>query len=194
MERIAALRGLSPPTGLLKRFTEGLSLPRLPFRTPEPVADEAPVPPAEPLPWEATEIDLSQFSSLDDLLDYAYEQKNSNHTDKAILACKGALEKYGDDPYAPFIVIELGNIYKERGSYEDAIRTYREALSLPIIANDAATLEKFSENLSYLGTVQDILSKHDSLQTHFRDIPPDYLKEIEAEFQLRQKQPQGTVH
>lgn len=133
-------------------------------------------------------IDLSQFHSLDDILDYAYEQKSQKHPENAILAYKEALEKYQDDAYAPFIVIDLGNIYKEKAAYEDAIHTYEDALSLPIIANDAATLEKFHENLSYLRTVQHILSKHDSLRTPFQDIPAGYLKEIEAEFQARQKQ------
>ena len=133
-------------------------------------------------------IDFSQFHSLDDILDYAYEQKSQKHSENAILAYKGALEKYQDDAYAPFIVIDLGNIYKEKAAYEDAIHTYEDALSLPIIANDAATLEKFHENLSYLRTVQHILSKHNSLRTPFQDIPAGCLKEIEAEFQARQKQ------
>ena len=141
---------------------------------------------AKPKPLPA--IDLSKFHSLDDFLDFAYERKTENHPEEAIAAYRGALKKYRDDAYAPFIVIDLGNIYKERAAYEDAIETYKSALSLPIIANDAATLGKFKENLSYLRTVQYILSKHDSLDTPFQDIPVEYLKEIEAEFQVRQKQ------
>ncbi len=133
-------------------------------------------------------VELTKFQSLDDLLDYAYEQQSEKHMDEAILAYKGALETYGDDAYAPFIVIDLGNIYKERAAYKDAIRTYEDALSLPVIANDAATSEKFRENLSYLRTVQYILSKHNSPQMPFQEIPADYLKEIEAEFQSRQMQ------
>lgn len=133
-------------------------------------------------------MDFSRFHSLDDILDYAFEQKSKHRIDQAILAYKGALDKYQDDPYAPFIVIDLGNIYKEKAAYSDAVRTYEDALFLPVIANDAATSEKFKENLSYLRTVQYILSKHNSLQTPFQKIPADYLKEIETEFQMRQKQ------
>ena len=157
----------------------------------EPVKPAEPEEPAKPVAAPDTPpagIDLSQFHSLDDILDYAYEQKSQKHPENAILAYKEALEKYQDDAYAPFIVIDLGNIYKEKAAYDEAIRTYEDALSLPIIANDAATLEKFHENLSYLRTVQHILSKHNSLRTPFQDIPAGYLKEIEAEFQARQKQ------
>ncbi len=152
----AARKGLSPPVGLLKKFTEGITFPRFSFGRSETDREEA-----SELPEEASsaaEIDLSRFSSLDDILDYAYEQKSANRSEEAILAYRGALERYGDDAYAPFIVIDLGNIYKEMGAYEDAMRTYREARSLPIIANDAATLEKFNENLSYLDTVRRILT------------------------------------
>ncbi|MBR3457292.1 MAG: hypothetical protein IKH16_03960, partial [Selenomonadaceae bacterium] len=133
-------------------------------------------------------MDFSRFQSLDDILDYAFEQKSKHRIDNAILAYKGALDKYQDDPYAPFIIIDLGNIYQEKAAYSDAGRTYEDALFLPVIANDAATSEKFKENLSYLRTVQYILSKHNSLQTPFQKIPADYLKEIETEFQMRQKQ------
>ena len=133
------------------------------------------------------QVDFSKFHSLDDILDYAYEQKSGSKWEEAILAYKKALEKYRDDSYAPFIVIDLGNIYKEKAAYNDAIHTYKEALSLPIIANDVVMSGKFRENLSYLRTVQYILSKHNSLRTPFRDIPGEYLREIEAEFQLRQK-------
>lgn len=184
-EQITSLKGLSPPVGLLKRFKDGIKLPRFPFGKSDVNAEEPRELPEETAP--TAKIDLSRFSSLDDILDYAFEQKSANHPDEAILAYRGALKKYGDDAYAPFIVIDLGNIYKEMGAYEDAMRTYREALSLPVIANDAATWEKFNENLSYLDTVRCILSKHHSLSIPFRDIPSDYLKEIEAEFQLRQK-------
>jgi len=154
----------------------------------EPAKPEEPAKPVSAPDTPPAGIDLAEFHSLDDILDYAYEQKSQKHPENAILAYKEALEKYQDDAYAPFIVIDLGNIYKEKAAYEDAIHTYEDALSLPIIANDAATLEKFHENLSYLRTVQHILSKHDSLRTPFQDIPAGYLKEIEAEFQARQKQ------
>ena len=139
-------------------------------------------------PKPAPKIDLQRFQSLDDILDYAYEQKSKRHMEEAIQAYRGALEKYGDDAYAPFIVIDLGNIYKERAAYREAVRVYEDALSLPVIANDAATSGKFRENLAYLRTVQYILSKHNSLQTPFQAIPAGYLREIENEFQLRQKQ------
>lgn len=159
-----------------------------PGRSPEPVREPSAEEPQKKAETTAKTPSpgSGNLRSLDDLLDYAYEQKAKQHTEEAILAYRDALEHYGDDAYAPFIVIDLGNIYKETGAYQEAIRTYEEALSLPVIANDDATSAKFRENLAYLRTVRYILSKHNSSKLPFRKIPADYLKEMEAEFQSRQ--------
>ncbi len=134
------------------------------------------------------------FDSLDSLLDYAYEQRSQGHRRKAISAYRQALRQYSEDPYVPFIAIDLGNIYKESADYDEAIRVYRESLSIPLIAADDATYREFAKNLSYLRTVQYILTKHNALGTPFQKIPAEYLAEIETMFQERPQQESSQLH
>ena len=172
--------------------------PKVPEETlsPEPIPTEAPEPKAAPAPMEeepallqdeydATEAAVAELPTLDDLLDYAYSHKEKE-PDAAIVAYRAAIDRYPEDSYAPFLIIELAGLYKERASYKEAINLYAESLGLPIIADDDAMVQEFSKTLRYLGTVQDILSKHHALATPFSKLTPEILSEIEAEFAKRQ--------
>ncbi|WP_303815032.1 cell envelope integrity protein TolA [Selenomonas ruminantium] len=126
--------------------------------------------------------EISAMDSLDAILDFAYETQTTQPKD-AIFAYHEAIARYADDDYTPFLVIELGNLYKEQANYSGAIATYKKALSMPIIAQNDAMCQEFTKNIHYLGTVQDILAKHAALSTPFPQIPGDIMQEIEDEFQ-----------
>ena len=126
--------------------------------------------------------ELASMDSLDAILDFAYEAKDAQPKD-AIFAYHEAISRYGDDDYTPFLVIELGNLYKEQANYSGAIAAYKQALTMPIIAKNDAMCQEFTKNIHYLGTVQDILAKHAALSTPFPQIPGDIMQEIETEFQ-----------
>ena len=138
----------------------------------------------EPLPDKTTSLGvaLSRLHSLDDHLDYAFEQKSRRRFANAILAYRQALEKFRNDPYSPFIAIELGNIYKETGAYADAISIFRNALQLPAIKGQDGIRAEFQKNIAYLGTVLHILTRHRRPNTPFSEIPPDCQREIESAF------------
>ena len=129
--------------------------------------------------------DAILLSSLDEILDFAYSNKEKD-VSAAITAYRAAIDRYPDDSYAPFLIIELAGLYKERASYNEAINLYAESLGMPIIAGDDAMVQEFSKTLRYLGTVQDILNKHHALATPFSKLTPEILQEIEAEFARRQ--------
>ncbi|MSV24744.1 hypothetical protein FYJ78_06005 [Selenomonas sp. WCA-380-WT-3B 3/] len=124
---------------------------------------------------------VESLDTLDALLDFAYEQA-AHEPAAAICAYQQAIARFPEDSYTPFLIIELGNIYKEQAAYQDAIDAYQHALSLPIIAANDAIRQEFAKNIRYLGIVQNILSKHHALQTPFRDIPGAIMQEIETEF------------
>ena len=126
--------------------------------------------------------ELASMDSLDAILDFAYETKTTQPKD-AIFAYHEAIARYADDDYTPFLVIELGNLYKEQANYSGAIATYKKALDMPIIAQNDAMCQEFTKNIHYLGTVQDILAKHAALSTPFPQIPGEIMQEIEDEFQ-----------
>lgn len=141
--------------------------------------------PKNPVKSATSNDELSRLDTLDSLLDYAYEQKKLNEPDKAIAAYQTALAKYSHDDYVPFIVIDLGNTYKETAAYDEAIKVYREAMTIPIIANNKATRREFANNLAYLRTVRLVLAKHRALDVPFSQIPAAYMSEIEKMFQAR---------
>ena len=156
---------------------------------PEPKAEPAqePIEERKAITWEpdAAEAAVAELSSLDEILDFAYSNKEKD-VSAAITAYRAAIDRYPDDSYAPFLIIELAGLYKERASYNEAINLYAESLGMPIIAGDDAMVQEFSKTLRYLGTVQDILNKHHALATPFSKLTPEILQEIEAEFARRQ--------
>ncbi len=153
----------------------------------ESAADSAPNTVQEPLAGDSIEPDseLQQLSTLDDLLDYAYEQRSKGNIWGAILANKLALARYPEDDYTPYIAIELGNIYKDQADYDSAIHVYEQSLNLASVARNDETYQEFAKNLSYLRTVKEILHKHNAQDIPFREIPQEYIKEVEADFQSR---------
>ena len=125
---------------------------------------------------------LGSMNSLDDILDFAYAAKDQQPQD-AIFAYQEAIARFSDDDYMPFLIIELGNLYKEQADYRGAVATYAKAMHLPIIADNDAMRQEFAKNIRYLGIVQDILAKHSALSTPFPQIPGSIMQEIETEFQ-----------
>ena len=173
--------------------------------TPEPIEEPAPVsepeptpvePPVEPEPVQEItpepvkepesvdeRIELPDtLASLDDYLDYAYAEKNAGHYAQAAAAYRAAIAGYSDDPYAPFLIIELGNLFKETGDYTEAADTYRRALDLPIIQGQSGIADEFRKNIAYLDAVAHIMARHQASGIPIGKIPPDWLAEIEDSF------------
>lgn len=129
--------------------------------------------------------EVEKYASVNDLLDYAYEHKDTEPS-AAIMAYRSAIERFPEDDYAPFLFIELAGIYKESALYQEAIDLYKDALSKPIIAGNDAAVQEFDRSLRYLGTVLDILKKHHKSATPFSQLGPDMLQEIEAAWEENQ--------
>ena len=74
----------------------------------------------QPLPTDNNDADKNDSDedetpdTLDDILDKAYNERAKGHVWQAIDLYKKALERYRNDDYAPFVAIDLGNIYKEQ--------------------------------------------------------------------------------
>lgn len=129
--------------------------------------------------------ELAALSSLDAFLDYAYAAQQRREFPRALAAYREALRQYPDDPYVPYLFIDLGNLCKQQARYEDCIEVYREGLRLPITAGNEAMAEEFRKNLLYLCLVYNILKKHQALATPFSEIPQTYRAEIETAYQAK---------
>lgn len=119
--------------------------------------------------------------TLDELLDIAYAKRTSDMP-AAIAAYREAIDRFPDDDYTPFLVIELAGLYKDSADYKGAIALYKKALDLPIIAQNEATVEEFQKSIRYLGIVSDILAKHHAEGTPYPAIPEPLRQAIETAF------------
>ncbi len=130
---------------------------------------------------------LLTMDSLDALLDYAISQEGRGAHLAAINTYKTALSRYRTDDYAPYISIDLTNIYKELGFYDEAIHTSSDALKLLAVRSSKPMQAEFQKNVEYLHLVKYILSGHDAVNTPFREIPSSIMDEIEDAFERSER-------
>ena len=140
------------------------------------------------LPHEEDSKPEERIDTLDDLLDKAYEERDKGHVWQAIATYKKALERYQSDEYAPFVAIDLCNIYKEQALYSEAIKVYEKALTLPAVKRNDSAKKEFQSTLRYLRLVREVLLKHRALSTPFSQLPKEILQEVDTEFKKVQYQ------
>ena len=140
------------------------------------------------LPHEEDSKPEERIDTLDDLLDKAYEERDKGHVWQAIATYKKALERYQSDEYAPFVAIDLCNIYKEQALYTEAIKIYEKALTLPAVKRNDSAKKEFQSTLRYLRLVREVLLKHHALSTPFSQLPKEILQEVDTEFKKVQYQ------
>ena len=112
--------------------------------------------------------------SLEALLDIAYESAGTEPL-RAIAAYRRALSSYPDDTYMPFLIIELSTLYKRLGQYDAALSLFDEALTLPVIAKNAAVVHEFRRSRSVLHAVSDMLRARGTPALPFGEVPEDVL-------------------
>lgn len=149
---------------------------------PEAVAGRKP---GAPLKTPPIGVELARLHTLDDYVEYAFQKRAEGCLSTAVLAYQQALGKFRDDPYTPFIIMELGNIYKETGDYAEAVSAYHSALRLDAVKEYGGMAEAFQKNIAYLDTVLQILTRRRIPNTPFSQIPPDCRSEIESAFAAR---------
>lgn len=122
---------------------------------------------------------LKKIHSIDELLNYVYEQNRKNQYASSLYALKCSLPRYRKNAYAPFICIEMSNIYKNFGALNKAIFVLVAALYLPAVADNKSILQKLREQINYLHKLDHILLLHNMNGIPFTDIPKEYLKQAE---------------
>ena len=138
------------------------------------------------LPHEEETNPEEKIDTLDELLDKAYAERDKGNIWQAIETYKKALERYRNDEYAPFVAIDLGNIYKERAMYSKAIKVYEDALTLPTVERNPSTKKEFADKLEYLRVLHEVLVRHHALSTPFNLLSREILQEIDTEFKNAQ--------
>mgnify|MGYP004695812007 CR=1 FL=1 len=93
------------------------------------------------------------LDSMDALLDFAFAQTGAGAYELALLAYSTALEQYRNDDYAPFIIIDMVNLYKSQGRYQEAIDCVHNAMDLPAIQESPAYQQNFHNYLAQLKSI-----------------------------------------
>ena len=123
---------------------------------PETISEDQP---AEEAPLPALPEGLD---SMDALLDFAFAQTGAGAYELALLAYSTALEQYRNDDYAPFIIIDMVNLYKSQGRYQEAIDCVHNAMDIPAIQESPAYQQNFQ---NYLAQLKSISHSADSTQS-----------------------------
>ena len=141
----------------------------------------------EAVPVIDTEVDekLTGMDNLDDMLDYAFELKDTAHWTKALQAYEYVLDKYPDDACAPMLVIEISNMQKDNGHYQEAIKSFKKALSIPTVAESPDMVTEFEDSILYLETVYSVIQEENLGEIPFYDIPQEYMSKIESIYNNR---------
>ena len=128
---------------------------------------------------------LTAMTTMDQLLDFAFEHSmQKNHT-VALAAYREALARYREDSYAPFIVVSIANIHKELGNYQAAIDSIQSAMDLPALLENESIRKQFEDTRLYLAATQKVLHKAGLGNISFKDIPKKYMSQIESIYNSR---------
>ena len=135
--------------------TSEAEVPEAPAATAEVEVTEEPETTAEvqqaveaPLPTLPEGLD-----SMDALLDFGFAQTGAGAYELALLAYSTALEQYRNDDYAPFIIIDMVNLYKSQGRYQEAIDCVHNAMDIPAIQESPAYQQNFQNYLAQLKSI-----------------------------------------
>ena len=93
------------------------------------------------------------LDSMDALLDFGFAQTGAGACELALLAYSTALEQYRNDDYAPFIIIDMVNLYKSQGRYQEAIDCVHNAMDIPAIQESPAYQQNFQNYLAQLKSI-----------------------------------------
>lgn len=176
--------------------------PAIPQEIPSALPEEAAIPVNEPVPMPvetAVETDvetdqdaddelaatLAAMTTMDQLLDFAFEHNMQKDHPVALTAYMEALARYREDSYAPFIVVSIANIHKELGNYQAAIDSIQSAMDLPALLESESIRKQFEDTRLYLAATQKVLHKAGLGNISFKDIPKEYMSQIESIYNSR---------
>ena len=118
----------------------------------------------------------------ENILDYAYQQKEAQNYDEALRAFKQILQTDPSSSDAPFAVIEIGSLLKLRGAYDEAIQVFLDAKSLPSLQQDPDLGQEFINTIAYLRIIKNVLIYRGVGLLPFSKISEDVIQEIEKEY------------
>ncbi|SMC62428.1 tetratricopeptide repeat protein [Sporomusa malonica] len=136
------------------------------------------------MPYNETAVEkiLPESDQLDDLIDFAFSSKERHDYEAALTAFKQALTLYPYSEAAPFLVVEVGNLLKNKGAYDEAIEVFSDGRNLCQTREDEMMEQEFISTIAYLRIIKNVLLQHRLGCVRFLEIPQHIVKEIDDEF------------
>ncbi len=137
------------------------------------------------LPKEALKLSIPPLpasDSLDDLIEFAFAHKDAGHYQQALDAFRRVLRLYRFSEAAPYAAIEIANLLKNRGAYDEAIAVLTESRNLLALVKNEALDQEFVVTIAYLRIVKNTLLQRRVGYVPFGRIPAEINREIDAEF------------
>jgi hypothetical protein len=92
------------------------------------------------------------------------------------------LRLYRFNEAAPFMAIEIANLLKNKGAYDEAIAVLSDSRSLLALLENKALDQEFVVTIAYLRIVKNTLLEKRVGYMPFTRIPAEISREIDAEF------------
>lgn len=120
--------------------------------------------------------------SLEELMEMAYQEKEQKNFNQALTIFRQALSQYPEDAAAPFLTVEIGNILKNKGLYDEAIQVFSDGRNLSGLRNDPLLEQEFISTVAFLRIIKNTLLQHRLGFVPFNSIPEAIMEEINTEF------------
>ena len=135
----------------------------------------------EPMPVEApnqqvfpTIAEQPASDSLEDLLEFAFEQRSCRNISGALDAFRLIRLQYGDSDAVALVSAELVSTLQSCGDYDGAMTELDQALHLPLVQRDNRMVQAFAQKKKYLQALQDLLREQGKPNLPFEQIPAEW--------------------
>ena len=122
-----------------------------------------------PLPAEQPASD-----SLEDLLEFAFEQRSRRNMSGALDAFRLIRLQYGDSEALPLVAAEVVSTLQSSGDYGEALSELALALQMPTVLRDKKMIQVFTQKQKYLQALQDLLREQGKPNLPFEQIPAEW--------------------
>ncbi len=122
---------------------------------------------------------MPKSDSFDDLLDFAFIQKENYNYEDALFAFTMAYEIYPTNKLRYLLSIEIANIYKLQGKYDLAISSLQYGMEK---VKDETVRQEFIANIAYMRIIRNILVEKQLTLLPYGEIPAKVKEDIESEF------------
>lgn len=126
--------------------------------------------------------EIDPLVTMDELMDYAFKQKEQQNMEQALCAFKKALALYPQTDTASFLVIEIGGLLKRRGSYDEAIDVLSEGRRIARQSKESMLEKEFVDIIAYLRIIKNTLIENRLGYIPFDNIPSHLLDHINNEY------------